>query len=126
MSKYRIVNHPTGLMVREKRKFLRFWVWAWNRSEEDVLFKLLNRRRSLDHELRQLQRTIPKMEQHLAARKKALTDMGGTSPTWRSGWTVSRPAIPLREPKGKTKLKPVPRVPSAMEQLATPPRNKRR
>lgn len=102
MSQYRLA-FQNDVLVRQKRKFLFFWRWAFNRSEEDALNKLKNQIVNFNDQLNRARRLLPKKEADIAAKKKALLQWMQQSsakagPVWRDSWSPRR--RPLPEPPG--------------------------
>lgn len=97
MSQYRKAVQD-GVLVRQKRGLLRFWMWFYNRCEEDHLTKLKNRLVLVKDEMRRLQRAIPKVQAEVDAEKKRLLDMGGHNHPYRDSWAPRRERVRLLEP----------------------------
>jgi hypothetical protein len=116
MSLYRIAVR-NGTLIREKRNFLRFWMWKFNRSEEDHLIRLKNRLTSIRQEQAILTAAIPEEQERVKKTKEALLGHdGGTGPPSRDGWTPRREPTRLKKDvklSGKKKIndKPVKRRP---------------
>ena len=121
MSTYRRVVRDDTL-IRERRKWW-FW-WTFNRSEEDQLTMLLNRKTAATDELRRLKRIIPKMQDKIDKEKKAVMAMGGTTHPFRDSWfNFRREPKVLSEPgvlKKKLLTKPV--KPAVLASLVVPNR----
>ena len=98
MSLYRLAVR-NGLLVREKRKLLRFWMWSFNRSEEDYLNKLKNRLTQLRQEQSLLTQSIPEVEKRIKDAKESLLQRGdgGTGPVFRDSWTPRREPVLLKK-----------------------------
>lgn len=117
MSLYRLAVF-NGRLIREKRKLFRWWVWSFNRSEEDHLIRMKNRLTALRQEQSMLQSAIPEEEERLKDTKDHLRDHGGVSTTARDGWSPRREPVRLKKEtnlgKRKKKDKPVKEGPSPL------------
>ena len=104
MSQYRNTIQR-GAMVREKRKFLRFWVWSFNRSEEDQLNRMKNQLVKHNDEVRRLRRQVAKKQIVIDDAKKVLNSQGGTSPVTHGPWSfATRPVTLIEDLKKRKKL----------------------
>ncbi len=87
MSLYRLAV-SSGLLIREKRKLLRWWIWSFNRSEENYLNKLKNRLTALRQEQSLLTAAIPEEEERIKKIKEYLLERGdGIGPARRDKWS---------------------------------------
>ena len=101
MSLYRYTIQ-NGAMIRQKRGFMRFWIWIFNRSEEDELNRLKNEMVLARSKVKNLARLIPKKAAMLEARKKELRTFMDSSgkhygPSWRDKYSPRREPIRLIE-----------------------------
>lgn len=117
MSLYRYAVR-NGLLVREKRKLLRFWMWSFNRSEEDHIITMKNRLNAVEQEKYQLLKMIPEHEKRCKDMKERISEMGGAGPAFRDSWSPRREPKRLnRDVKLPKKKEPKPRQP--VTKLAT-------
>jgi hypothetical protein len=135
MSLYRYTIQ-NGAMIRQKRGFLRWWIWIFNRSEEDEVNRLKNELVLARSKVKNLARLIPKKHAMLEARKKelrAFMDSSGKhyGPSWRDKFSPRREAVRLieevkvakkKEPNQHGPPKPAPVV---LAQLTTAPPQRR-
>ena len=121
MSLYRhtILN---GTLIRVKRKLIRFWIWSFNRSEEDHLIRMKNRLTALRQEQSILMAAIPEEEDRIKKIKEALQDRGdNTGPAFRDSWSGRiepqrlKKDVKLSGKKKSNKDKPEPRAPALFE-----------
>lgn len=118
MSLYRLAVH-NGLLIREKRKLFRWWIWSFNRSEEDHLIRMKNRLTKLRQEQSFLMSAIPEEEERLKEQKEAILAHGheGHGPARRDSWTARTPPqrlqkdVKLSGKKKKAKDPPAPPKP---------------
>lgn len=101
MSQYRLA-FQNDLLVRQKRGFIFWWRWHFNRSEEATLVKLKNQIVTLNDQLNRARRLLPKQEADMKARKAALDQLirqSSTSagPIWRDSWTPRKEPVQLIE-----------------------------
>jgi hypothetical protein len=107
MSQYRYAVQ-NDVLVRQKRKLLRFWVWAFNRSEEDGLNKAKNQLVTHEDRVRVLRRQIVKKQAEIDDAKKAVKDHG--SIVWTAPWSLaSRPVYLVEDRKKRKKKREQPR-----------------
>jgi hypothetical protein len=113
MSLYRYAVE-NGVLVRQKRKLLRWWMWAFNRSEEDRLTMMRNELVMAREKAKLLARRIPDLEKQLDDRKRQLMDQGGTGRPFRDSYQGRKEPVVLQErvnlarKKRERKPKPVP------------------
>ena len=97
MSLYRI-EVQDGVLVRTKRKLLRWWVWSFNRSEEEHIIRMKNEMTALRERQRRLARLIPEHEKRLKERKEAMFKNGGLpGQAYRDSWSARREPPRLME-----------------------------
>jgi len=97
MSQYRM-SVWNGTLVRQKRRLFRFWMWAFNRSEEDYLNKMKNELRLNREKCKVLARRIPKEEDRLKLIKDGLTNSNSRhSEPIRDSWTPRKEPVRLLE-----------------------------
>ena len=96
MSLYRlsIVN---GVLHRQKRALLRWWVWVFNRSEEDRLTLMKNNLVKAQHAARTLTIQIKQETERIKQAKEKIQNWGGSSPSWRDRWTYRQEPKILQE-----------------------------
>ena len=92
MSQYRYEIH-NGILIRAKRKLLRFWIWRFNRSEEDELNKLKNQMSKLKHQMSLIARRIPHEEARIRKIRDGLRDRPGE--IQNDIWSSRKEPIPL-------------------------------
>lgn len=112
MSLYRLAVQ-NGTLVRQKRKLLRFWMWAFNRSEEDHITRMKNRLHAIEQEKHQLLKMIPEHEKRVKDAKEALMqNSGGVGVPYRDSWSARHEPVRLNRdvklPKKKEPPKPKP------------------
>jgi len=99
-----------GLLVRQKRGFIRFWMWFFNRSEEDHLIRMKNRLMTIRAEHTALMKMIPEHEERVKKAKDKLMDTGGVGMPYRDSFTTRREPTRLnrdvKPPKKKPDKKP--------------------
>lgn len=98
MSLYRLAVH-NGLLIREKRKLLRWWMWSFNRSEEDRLINMKNRLVTIRQEQSLLTAAIPEEEDRIKKIKENLREHGkdSTGPPRRDSWSPRREPAKLKK-----------------------------
>lgn len=117
MSLYRR-SIENGVLVRQKRKLLRRWLWYFNRSEEDHLNRMKNKLLIAKAECTMYQRRIPQEEDRIKKIKDGLMESGtgATSNPTRDSWTPRTEPVKLFEnvkvgrPKKDRPDKPKPTV----------------
>ena len=110
MSLYRLAVQ-NGVLVRQKRKFLRFWMWTFNRSEEDHIIRMKNRLHSIEQEKHQLLKMIPEHEKRAKDMKDRLSEnSGGVGVPYRDSWSARREPIRLNRDVKLAKKKDPPKV----------------
>lgn len=123
MSLYRLAVR-SGILIREKRKLLRWWCWSFNRSEEDYLTRMKNRLVKLRAEQAELMKMIPEHEKRLKDAKDTLLNRdGGTGPPHRAPWSPTHEPVVLRldvKLKGKPKPSPAKRRDGVIAELTVP------
>jgi hypothetical protein len=113
MSQYRKAVQD-GVLVRQKRKLLRWWMWSFNRSEEDFLNTMKNRLQALRQEQALLMKMIPEHEKRIKDEKERIMNMGGNSVPYRDSFSVRREPVRL-----KTDVK-LPKKPDAKKKDSGP------
>jgi hypothetical protein len=96
MSMYRLAVQ-NGLLIRQKRRFLRFWQWAFNRSEEDHLIRMKNRLVALRQEQTMLLKMIPEWEDRIKKAKDQLNHTGGVGVPYRDTFSLRREPVRLNK-----------------------------
>lgn len=97
MSLYRAAIQD-GVLVRQKRKLLRWWIWSFNRSEEDTLIRMKNELMMAREKAKLLARRIPQEEERLKKKKDQLRENTGSSgQPYRDSWTRRKEAVRLLE-----------------------------
>jgi hypothetical protein len=96
MSMYRLAIQ-NGTLVRQKRRFIRFWQWAFNRSEEDHLNRMKNRLVTLRQEQHMLMQMIPEHETRIKKLKEKLAESNGVGPLFRDSFSVRREPVRLNK-----------------------------
>ena len=87
-----------GILIRQKRNLIRFWIWTFNRSEEDYLIKMKNDLSKARAMVAQLSRRIPKEEDRLKQIKDGLATTGAPhSIVTRDVWMRRKEPIRLIE-----------------------------
>lgn len=110
MSLYRMAVR-NGLLVREKRKLIRWWCWSFVCSEEDHIIAMKNRLVQLREEQARLTKMIPEHEGRVKDVKDYLMQNGSTGPPFRDKWRPRREPnklnldVKLKAPKGDSKSK---------------------
>jgi hypothetical protein len=109
LSKYRL-EFQNSRLVRTKRRALLWWVWTFNRSEEDDITKLKNVITKMSDQLYQHKRRLPKLEADLEARKNALRlyiEQSGKNygPSWTDSYSSRKSPTVLMEPAQSAKVK---------------------
>lgn len=114
MSQYRKAVQG-GVLVRQKRAFLRWWYWSFNRSEEDNLNRMKNELIRHREMAKLLARRIPQEEARLNKEKDSLKENEGShGMPYRDSWTRRKEPVRLLEDvktarkKGKREPKPQP------------------
>jgi hypothetical protein len=109
MSSYRlaIVN---GVLVRQKRALMRWWVWQFNRSEEDRLNALKNNLVKATAAVQMLVVQIKQETERITTLKKQVhtwQDAGGKAggPSWRDRWTRRKEPVVLQKDIGVARKK---------------------
>lgn len=98
MSQYRLAVQ-NGMLVRQKRKLLRFWLWCFNRSEEDHLIKMKNELMMAREKVKILSRRIPKEEERLKKIRDTMVASGeANGRSYRDAWTARKEPVRLLEP----------------------------
>ena len=103
MSKYRTLLGINDELIREKRKWLRRFLffgryrWYFNRSEESRLNRLKNQLHVAKEDVKTLKRRIPREEEALKKRKDALRFNGNTPVLTNEGWSYTRARVQDRE-----------------------------
>ena len=98
MSLYRrAVQH--GALVRQKRKFIRRWLWYFNLSEEDHLNRMRNKLLVAKAEVTMYQRRIPQEEDRIKQIKDGLQIIGGTGvgPSYHDSFSFRTEPVRLFE-----------------------------
>lgn len=96
MSMYRLAVQ-NGVLVRQKRRFLRFWQWAFNRSEEDTLNRMKNRLVALRQEQTMLMKMIPEHEERMRKMKDQINNTGGAGVPFRDTFSFRREPVRLNK-----------------------------
>ena len=97
MSKYRHTIH-NGVLIRVKRKLLRWWIWSFNKSEEDHLNKMKNRLVLIRQEQALLTAAIPEEEDRIKKIKDALQDRGDRyGPVITDSWSPRTEPVRLKK-----------------------------
>lgn len=97
MSLYRIAMQD-GLLVRQKRRLLRWWCWSFNRSEEDTLIRMKNDLTMMREKVKLLSRRIPKEEARLKQKKDKLRENSNShGQPYRDQWTARKEPVRLIE-----------------------------
>jgi hypothetical protein len=108
MSMYRLAVQ-NGQLIRQKRRFLRFWQWAFNRSEEDHLIRMKNRLVALRNEQNLLMKMIPEHEDRIKKIKEQISSTGGAGVPYRDTFSLRREPARLNKdvklPQGRPKDK---------------------
>lgn len=107
-----------GVLVRQKRKWLRFWMWVFNRSEEDHIIRMKNRLTAIEQEKHQLLKMIPEHEKRIEEAKKRLMENGGVGVPYRDSWSARREPVRLNRDVKLAKKKDPPK-PKPTHTLAT-------
>lgn len=105
MSMYRQAIQ-NGMLVRQKRRFFRFWQWAFNRSEEDHLVRMKNRLTAIRAEHTALMKMIPEHEEKVKKVKDHLKDTGGVGVPFRDTFSLRREPLKLNREVKLPKKKP--------------------
>lgn len=113
MSLYRH-NVRQGVLIREKRSFVMFWRWPFNRSEEDRLNIMKNELTIAKAAQVRLVRQLKKEGTRLDEAKKKLredVERFAKLPAWRDRWTMRlRPVLLVEEQKVARTKKERPKV----------------
>lgn len=105
MSLYRFAVQ-NGMLVRQKRKLLRFWMWAYNRCEEDHVTRMKNRLTAIRAEEAALLKMIPEHEERVKKMKEKLNDTGGVGVPFRDSFSFRREPVRLNRDVKVPKPKP--------------------
>jgi len=106
MSLYRYAVR-NGVLIREKRKLLRWWIWSFNRSEEDYINRMKNRLQACRAEQAVLMKKLPEHTERIGKVKDALSADGNESRAYRDSWSARKEPVRLeldiKKPKKKDK-----------------------
>jgi hypothetical protein len=112
MSLYRLTVR-NGTLIREKRKLLRWWIWSFNRCEEDHINRMKNALQKLRAEQAKLMKMLPEHEDRLSKVKEVLAADGNVGRPYRDSWTTRKDPVRLdmdvkKPKKPDKKCKPEP------------------
>lgn len=116
MSMYRLAVQ-NGVLVRQKRRFIRFWQWAFNRSEEDHLNRMKNRLVTIRQEQHMLLQMIPEHEERIKKAKEQLSNTNSIGAAYRDTFSVRREPIRLNKDVNLAKKKAPDKKPSGPKPL---------
>lgn len=108
MSLYRLTIQ-NGLLIREKRRWLRWWCWSFNRSEEDYLNTCKNSLVSNRKTHAELMKRIAHHEAAIKKTKEVLQAGNGTGPPVRDSWSMRREPVVLKQDVKVPPLKKLPK-----------------
>lgn len=120
MSLYRkAVRH--GILIREKRNLIRWWMWKFNRSEEDYINRMKNRLQACRAEQAKLMKIIPEHEDRLKKEKEKIAEDGNESKPYRDSYSPRREPVRLELDLKKPKFKdPKPKKRPPLLEVRTP------
>lgn len=115
MSLYRLaVRH--GILIREKRNLIRWWMWKFNRSEEDYINRMKNNLQNARTTQAKLMKMIPEHEERLKKAKERISEDGNESKPYRDSWSPRHEPVrldmDLKKPKKNDKP---PKTPALLE-----------